>query len=119
VARDTARIPVDVSAGVPAATNPPAGTPSPASPSAGTGAAPSSTPSAGAWRVQIIAAPTPAVAERELARARKAGFDGAVVAEGGFHKVRLGGFATRADATAAAARVKAKLGGSPYVVRAP
>jgi cell division septation protein DedD len=76
-------------------------------------------PAGGTWRVQIIAARTPAEAERELARARKAGFDGVVVQEGGYHKVRLGGFATRSDASAAAQRVKGKLGGQPFVVQAP
>ncbi|HEX5634868.1 MAG TPA: SPOR domain-containing protein [Gemmatimonadales bacterium] len=80
---------------------------------------PVAAPADGTWRVQIVAAKTPADAERELARARKAGFDGAVVQEGGYHKVRLGGFATRADASAAAQRVKGKLGGQPFVVQAP
>ena len=36
--------------------------------------------------------------------------------EGGYFKVRLGEYSTRTEASAAAAKVKAKLGGTPYVV---
>ena len=51
-----------------------------------------------------------------LDRAKKAGFKGLIVREGAYYKVRLGAYANRAEATAAAAQVKAKLGGSPFVV---
>ena len=51
-----------------------------------------------------------------LDRAKKAGFSGIIVKDGGYFKVRLGEYATRADASAGAAKVKAKLGGSPFVV---
>jgi cell division septation protein DedD len=76
-------------------------------------------PSAPAWRVQIIAAGSPAEADAALLRARRAGFEAIVVREGNYHKVRVGSFASRADATAAATRVKAQLGGAPFVVRDP
>jgi cell division septation protein DedD len=75
-----------------------------------------SAPVPAAYRVQIVAANTQEVANEMLDRARKAGFSGIVVKEGGFFKVRLGEYATRADASAAAAKMKAKLGGSPFVV---
>jgi cell division septation protein DedD len=74
-------------------------------------------PSTSAWRVQIVAAGTAAEADAEASRAKRAGFDAIVVREGPYHKVRLGSYASRADATAAAARVKAALGGQPFVVQ--
>lgn len=91
-------------------------------PAAPTVAKPESTPPPArvpAWRVQVIAAKTPAEADAQLLRAKRAGFDAIVVREGDFHKVRVGSYASRADAVAAAARVKAKLGGQPFVVRDP
>ena len=79
--------------------------------------APSAGPSVpDAYRVQVVAANTQEVADEMLARAKKAGFSGIVVKDGGYFKVRLGEYATRAEASAAATKVKAKLGGSPFVV---
>jgi len=79
--------------------------------------APSAGPSVpDAYRVQIVAANTQDVANEMLARAKKAGFSGIVVKDGGYFKVRLGEYATRAEASAAATKMKAKLGGSPFVV---
>ena len=72
---------------------------------------------AGTWRVQIIAAGTAAEADQQLQRAKRAGFEGLVVREGPYHKVRLGSYTTRTAATTAAAKVKAQLGGQPYVVQ--
>jgi cell division septation protein DedD len=69
-----------------------------------------------AYRVQIVAANSQEAADEMLDRARKAGFKGLIVREGAYYKVRLGSYATRAEATSAAAQVKAKLGGSPFVV---
>ena len=74
---------------------------------------------ASAWRVQIIAAATAAAAAEQAERARRAGFDAIVMQEGGYHKVRLGSYATRTEASSAATRVKAKLGGQPFVVHDP
>jgi cell division septation protein DedD len=42
-----------------------------------------------------------------------------VVREGNYHKVRVGSYASRAEAAAAAPSVKAKLGVDPFVVRDP
>jgi rare lipoprotein A len=70
----------------------------------------------GAYRVQIVAANSQEAADEMLDRAKQAGFKGLIVREGAFYKVRLGEYATRSEATAAAAKVKAKLGGSPFVV---
>ena len=38
------------------------------------------------------------------------------VQEGGLYKVRLGEYASKAEAAAALPEIKAKLGGSPFVV---
>ena len=89
-------------------------------PVAATVAKPESIPSREpAWRVQVIASRTSAEAETQRLRATQAGFDAIVVREGDFHKVRVGSYRSRADAVAASARVKAKLGGQPFVVRDP
>lgn len=77
-------------------------------------AAPASVPDA--YRVQIVAANSQEAADEILDRAKKAGFKGIIVKDGGYFKVRLGEYSSRADANAAAAKVKAKLGGSPFVV---
>ncbi len=69
-----------------------------------------------AYRIQIVAANSQEAADEMLDRAKKAGFSGIIVKEGGYFKVRLGQYASRSDATAAASKVKAKLGGSPFVV---
>lgn len=68
------------------------------------------------YRVQIVAANSQEAADEMLARAVAAGFKGGIVKEGGYFKVRLGEYATRTEANAAAAQVKARLGGTPYVV---
>ena len=72
-----------------------------------------------AFRVQVIAAPSQAAADAMVAKVKAAGLDAIVVNEGGFFKVRAGAYATRADASAAAQRLRARLGGSPFVVRDP
>jgi cell division septation protein DedD len=122
VARDTVKpATVRPDTTVPTAVTPAATAPATAPPSAApTLAKPAPAPArVPAWRVQIIAAKTPAEADAQLLRAKQAGFDAMVVREGDFHKVRVGSYGTRTDAVAAAARVKAKLGGQPFVVRDP
>ena len=69
-----------------------------------------------AYSVQIVAANSQEAADEILDRARKAGFKGVIVKDGGYFKVRLGQYATRAEASAAAAKARAKLGGTPFVV---
>ena len=83
-------------------------------------AAPPATPAARpAYRVQIAAVATLEAAEDVAARARGAGFAAVTVREKGLYKVRAGEFATRAEAQAAVGRLKARLGGSPFVVAEP
>ena len=69
-----------------------------------------------AFQVQVAAIATASGAEDAARKARGLGYKTITVKEKGLYKVRAGGFATRAEAQAAAARIKAKLGGSPFVV---
>jgi len=71
------------------------------------------------YRVQIAAVATPGAADDAADAAEKLGYPAVIVRERGLYKVRAGAFATREEAQAAAARVKAKLGGSPFVVAIP
>ena len=69
-----------------------------------------------AFQVQVAAIATASGAEDAARKARALGYKTFTVKEKGLYKVRAGGFATRAEAQAAAARIKAKLGGSPFVI---
>jgi hypothetical protein len=68
------------------------------------------------FTVQVAAAGSEAAATATSNALRSAGYDPHIVREGGFIKVRVGRFATRAEAAAAASQVRAKMGGSPFVV---
>jgi cell division septation protein DedD len=96
---------------------PPAARPPPATPPAARGAGESSTPPG--FYVQLSAVKTESAAAAETLRAKRAGFDVVVVREGGLLKIRAGGYPRRTDAEAAAARIRARLGGRPFVVRVP
>ena len=97
----------------PAAANaPPAAAPPPASPPAA--------PSARTiYRVQIAAVATRKGAEDAARKARPLGLSVVTVEEKGLYKVRLGEYPTREAAQNAAASLKARLGGSPFVVAGP
>lgn len=82
-------------------------------------AAPANPASRSAYRVQIAAVATQAAAEGIAARARGAGFTTVTVQEKGLYKVRAGEFMSRAEAQTAVGRLKARLGGSPFVVAEP
>lgn len=77
---------------------------------------PATPPGSGRFTVQVAAASTEPAAEATSNALRTAGYDPHIVREGGFIKVRVGQFATRAEAVAAASQVRAKMGGSPFVV---
>lgn len=68
------------------------------------------------WRVQIAAVGTRKAADEAAARARKLGLTVLTTEAKGFYKVRVGEYATREAALTAAGSLKAKLGGSPFVV---
>jgi DNA polymerase-3 subunit delta len=73
-------------------------------------------PAAPRFRIQITAVRTAAAAESIASRLRARGLAPVTVQEGGLYKVRLGEYASKADAVAALPEIKAKLGGSPFVV---
>lgn len=68
------------------------------------------------FRVQIVAAPTQERADQAAASLRAANFEPVIVKEGAFFKVRSQAYATRAEAQAALAKIRGKLGGQPFVV---
>jgi hypothetical protein len=126
---DTAALPPERtdSAPAPAPAAPPS-TPPPAQPAAA--APPSARPEpppvasrpAGStvrFRVQITAVRTPAAAAAVTARLRAQGLTAVTVEEGGLFKVRVGDYPTRPEAVAVLPNLKAKLGGSPFVVAEP
>jgi cell division septation protein DedD len=71
------------------------------------------------YRVQIAAVASRKAADEAARKARPLGLTVVTVEEKGLYKVRLGEYATREAAQNAAASLKAKLGGSPFVVAEP
>jgi cell division septation protein DedD len=74
---------------------------------------------AGRFKIQVTAVRTAAAAEASAAKIKARGLSVTTTQEGGLYKVRVGSYATRAEAVAAVPDVKAKLGGSPFVVAEP
>jgi cell division septation protein DedD len=68
------------------------------------------------YRVQITAVRSVSTARSVVDRLKSRGFNAVAVEEGGFYKVRVGNYATKAQAAAAIPEIRAKLGGSPFVV---
>jgi len=74
-------------------------------------------PPSGAWGVQVAAVSSQASANSVLADLKAMGMTGTAVKEqGNLYKVRVLGLASRDAADAAAAAIKARLGGSPFVL---
>lgn len=71
------------------------------------------------YRVQVAAVATPGAADDAATRAEQLGYPAVIVRERGYYKVRAGAFATRQEAQAAAAKLKAGMGGGPFVVAEP
>ncbi len=120
---DTAALPSNPteSAAPPTATPPAAAPPTAAPPPRPEPAPVASRPqgSASRYRVQITAVRTPATAASIAARLKAQGLTVVTVEEGGLLKVRVGDFPTRAEAAAVLPDLKARLGGSPFVVSEP
>jgi hypothetical protein len=76
-------------------------------------------PSGGRFRVQVTAVRTAAAADSIARRLNARGLAAVTVADAGLYKVRVGNYASRAEALAAVPQIKAKLGGSPFVVAEP
>ena len=68
------------------------------------------------YRVQITAVRSVTTARSLTTKLKSRGFNPITVEEGGLFKVRVGDYATKAEAVAAVPAIKAKLGGSPFVV---
>jgi cell division septation protein DedD len=68
------------------------------------------------FRIQVAAVNTRAAADDIAKRLKTRGESPVVVAEKGLYKVRIGAYATRAEAAAALLSVRAKVGGQPFVV---
>jgi predicted Zn-dependent protease len=71
------------------------------------------------FRVQISAVGTSAAADDVAAKVEKLGYPAVIVKERGLYKVRAGAFPTREAAQAAVGKLKASLGGSPFVIAEP
>jgi septal ring-binding cell division protein DamX len=71
------------------------------------------------FRVQVAAVATPGAADDAASKAEGLGFPAVIVRERGLYKVRAGAFVTRQEAQAAVPKLKAGIGGSPFVVAEP
>jgi DNA polymerase III subunit delta len=80
---------------------------------------PRATTGSSRFRVQVTAVRTAAAAEAIATKLRARGLAAVTVQEGGLYKVRVGSYVTRPEAAAAVPEIKAKVGGSPFVVAEP
>jgi hypothetical protein len=71
------------------------------------------------WYVQLSAVRTRDASDQELRRLARVDYQGVVLQESGLYKVRAGPFATRQAAASALTKIKARLGGTPFVTRVP
>ena len=71
------------------------------------------------YRVQIAAVASKGAAADAERKARALGLTVVTVLEKNLYKVRAGQYSTRTEAQAAAAGLKVKLGGNPFVVAEP
>lgn len=89
----------------------------PATPTDTSRPAPAAAP---AFAVQVLAVRSAAQVDDVLTRLKVMGFDARVVRDtSGLFKVRVGRYATREEAQRTQARLKARLGGQPFVVEEP
>jgi cell division septation protein DedD len=93
--------------------------PAAAAPAPAGGPTPSATPARTVYRVQIAAVATAKAAEAAAKKAQPLGLTVKTVRDKGLDKVRIGEYSTREAAQTAAGSLKAKLGGSPFVVSEP
>lgn len=72
------------------------------------------------FTVQVAAVRTDREEQGVLRALRRAGYEGHIVAgDDGFRRIRVGGYATEAEALSAARRLRPVVGGRPFVVREP
>ena len=125
-ARDSTTPGAPTTGAAPPSAAPPAGAPAPAPAPAGVPPTPPSPPAPAAatpartvYRVQIAAVGTRKAADEAARKVRPLGLTVLTVQQGKLYKVRVGEYATREAAQTAASSLKAKLGGSPFVVSEP
>lgn len=68
------------------------------------------------FRVQVVAAATQAAADESARKVREFGYEPHIAVEGGYFKVRAGGYSSRADAMAAVRRLRDGFPGAFLVV---
>jgi cell division septation protein DedD len=77
-------------------------------------------PAAASYAVQVLAVKSAAQVDEMLTRLKVMGFEARVVRDtSGLFKVRVGRYATRDEAVRAQRRLRARLGGQPFVVEEP
>ena len=103
----------------PAAPPPQAAVPAPSPVDSPPAAVATATAPAGRFRIQVTAVRTPVTAEALAAKLRRQGFTPVIVQDMGLYKVRIGDYATKQQALAVLPGLKAKLGGSLFVVAEP
>ena len=80
----------------------------------------STVPAAKTFAVQVLAVKSAVQVDDMLTRLRVMGFDARVVRDtSGFFKVRVGRYATRAEAQQMQQRLRTRVGGQPFVVEEP
>ena len=106
--------------GAPTPVTPAPGSPKPVTPPSGAASAPgSAAPARTVYRVQIAAVGSKKAADEAARKARPLGLTVVTTRQGGLYKVRIGEYTTREAAQTAASSLKARLGGSPFVVSEP
>ena len=101
------------------APTPPAPTSSAGAPPGGAAPPPAAAPARVVYRVQIAAVGSRKAAEDAARKVRPLGLTVVTAQQGGLYKVRVGEYATREAAQNAASSLKARLGGTPFVVSEP
>jgi hypothetical protein len=91
-------------------------TPKPPAARPDSAAAPKAAAQPARFRIQVAAVATPGAADEAATKAEGLGFPAVIIRERGLYKVRAGAFATRKEAQAAVSKLKARIGGSPFVV---
>lgn len=80
---------------------------------------PTAKPSASVFWIQITASKDAAKARRELTKVQGRGYRGIIIQEGGFHKVRVGPYASRPSAVRDKQRLAADMKYDGWVLRKP
>jgi hypothetical protein len=82
-------------------------------------ASPPLRPSGPQWLVQVAALKTRESADNAVARIKRMNYGAFAFKDGAYWKVRAGPFASEGDAQAAVEPIRKRLGGKPFVTRAP